>query len=83
VAADAYKRAGSTKPDALVEALRMTDIKARVITGASIRFDEKGQNTGIKSVTVQNLEGKPRVVLPAEYAEMKPVFPMPGWSQRK
>lgn len=83
VAADAYKRAGSTKPDALVEALRMTDIKARVITGASIRFDEKGQNTGIKSVTVQNLEGKPRVVLPTEYAEMKPVFPMPGWSQRK
>jgi hypothetical protein len=28
------------------------------------------------------LNGKPTVVLPAANAQAKPVFPMPGWSQR-
>lgn len=82
ICADAYKRAGSTKPEALVEALKATAIKDRVMLGGTIAFNEKGQNVNLPSAGVQNRNGKPTVVLPAENAELKPVFPVPPWSQR-
>jgi branched-chain amino acid transport system substrate-binding protein len=82
VCADAYKRAGSTKPEALVEALKTTNITDRVMVGGAIKFNEKGQNVDLRSAAVQNLKGKPTVVLPAENASASPVFPMPGWDQR-
>jgi len=82
ICADAYKRAGSAKPEALVEALKATNIKDRIMIGGAITFNEKGQNVNLPSGTVQNRNGKPTVVLPPENAELKPVFPVPGWSQR-
>jgi branched-chain amino acid transport system substrate-binding protein len=82
VCADAFKRAGSTRPEALVQALKATNIANRIMIGGAITFDEKGQNTHLPSAVVQNLGGKPTVVLPEQNAEAKPVFPMPGWSQR-
>jgi branched-chain amino acid transport system substrate-binding protein len=82
ICADAYKRAGSTKPEALVEALRACDIADRVMLGGAIKFNEKGQNVNLPSAAVQNRNGKPTVVLPAENAELAPVFPVPAWSQR-
>lgn len=82
IAADAYKRAGSAKPQALVEALKATNIKDRIMIGGAITFDEKGQNVKLPSGAIQILGGKPTVVLPAENAEASPVFPVPGWSQR-
>jgi branched-chain amino acid transport system substrate-binding protein len=50
--------------------------------GGAITFDATGQNTHLPSASVQNLKGKPTVVLPVSNAEAKPVFPMPGWTQR-
>src|SRR5690242_11752159 len=44
ICADAAKRAGSTKPEALVEALKATNITERVMVGGAIKFNEKGQN---------------------------------------
>jgi branched-chain amino acid transport system substrate-binding protein len=82
IAADAYKRAGSAQPQALVDALKATNIAKRVMIGGPIRFDEKGQNVDLKSAAVQNRDGVPIVVLPAENATTKPVFPMPGWAAR-
>ena len=82
VCADAYKRAGSTKPEALVGALKATNLKERIMIGGPITFNEKGQNVNLPSGTVQNRGGKPVVVLPPESAVMKPVFPVPGWSKR-
>jgi len=82
ICADAAKRAGSTKPQALVEALKATNITERVMLGGAISFDEHGQNVNLPSAATQNLHGKPMVVLPASNAEAKPVFPIPGWSQR-
>jgi branched-chain amino acid transport system substrate-binding protein len=82
VCADAYQRAGSTKPEALVEALKATNIKDRIMIGGPITFNEKGQNVNLPSGAIQIRDGKPVVVLPDENAEMKPVFPMPGWSKR-
>jgi branched-chain amino acid transport system substrate-binding protein len=82
VAADAYKRAGSTKPQALAEALRATNIAKRVMIGGPIKFDEKGQNHDNATAAVENLDGHPTVVLPAASAVKKPVFPMPPFSKR-
>jgi branched-chain amino acid transport system substrate-binding protein len=82
VCLDVYKRAGSTKPDALVEALKATNITDRVMLGGAITFDATGQNPHLPSASVQNLKGKPTVVLPVSNAEAKPVFPMPGWTPR-
>lgn len=83
VAADAWKRAQSTDSAKLMEALRATDIKEHVFTGGPIQFDAKGQNVNIKAAAVQNLNNKPTVVLPAEFAAAKPVFPMPGWRAKE
>lgn len=44
VAADAYKRAGSTDPKALADAIRATNITDNVSIGPGIQFDAKGQN---------------------------------------
>ncbi len=82
VAAEAAKRAGSTDAQAVLAALPATNIDLHVMTGGPITFDAKGQNNNIRSAAVQNHGGRPVVVLPAEMAEMPPVFPAPGWQQR-
>ncbi|MEJ0068627.1 MAG: ABC transporter substrate-binding protein [Pseudomonadota bacterium] len=82
ICADAHKRAGSTKPEALVEALRQTKLAQRVMIGGPIHFDGKGQNPDQVSAAVQNLDGKPVAVLPAASAAAKLVFPVPGWTRR-
>src|SRR6478735_7368344 len=58
IAADAYKRAGSTDPKALADAVRTTDIKDNVSTGPGISFDAKGQNDKLKNSAIQNRGGK-------------------------
>jgi len=79
VAADAFKRAGSTDPKALADAIRATDIAKRMMLGGPIRFNAKGQVEGNRSACVQNLNRRPTVVLPAAAAEARPVFPVPGY----
>ena len=64
VAADAYKRAGSTDPKALAEAIRTTNITDNVSIGAGIQFNAKGQNDKVKDGAIQNRGGKPVVVAP-------------------
>jgi branched-chain amino acid transport system substrate-binding protein len=82
VAATAFRRAGGGDPQALLAALRQTSIADHMIMGGPISFDEKGQNNQIVSACVQNRNRRPTVVLPQAAAELEPVFPMPGWSQR-
>jgi len=82
VAADAFKRAGSTDGAQIAEAMRKTDIADRMMIGGPIRFDAKGQNTQISSACVQNRNGAPVVVLPKTAAQMAPVFPVPDWRAR-
>jgi len=83
VAADAYKRAGSANPQALATAIRATDIKDNAALSDGIKFDEKGQNNGIKIAGIQNFDGEAKVVLPLSSAERNIVFPVPGWQQRR
>jgi branched-chain amino acid transport system substrate-binding protein len=79
IAADAYKRAKSTNPKELADAIRQTNITDRVSLGGLIKFNAKGQVEGNLSACVQNRDGTPRVVLPAAAAETKPVFPWPDY----
>mgnify|MGYP003346244729 CR=1 FL=1 len=83
IAADAYKRAGSANPQALATAIRATDIKDNAALSDGIKFDEKGQNNGIKIAGIQNFDGEAKVVLPLTSAERNIVFPVPGWQQRR
>ncbi len=77
IAADAFKRAGSTDPRTLADAIRQTNITSKMMLGAPIKFNAKGQVEGIGSACVQNLNLLPTVVLPATAATAKPVFPAP------
>jgi branched-chain amino acid transport system substrate-binding protein len=81
IVGDAFKRAGSTDGTALANALRSTDIRERIMLGGPIKFSGEGQNDDIGSACIQNLGGRPTVVLPAASAERKLVFPMPGWGK--
>ncbi|MEO7851642.1 MAG: ABC transporter substrate-binding protein [Rubrivivax sp.] len=81
IVGDAFKRAGSGDGAALADALRSTDLRERMMLGGPIKFTAEGQNDDIGSAVIQNLGGKPTVVLPTANAERKPVFPMPGWGK--
>jgi branched-chain amino acid transport system substrate-binding protein len=82
VAADAFKRAGSTDPKALADAIRQTDIKDNVSPGPGIQFNAEGQNDKLKNSAVQNRGGKLVVVAPKEAANAKPELPMRPYNKR-
>lgn len=79
IAADAYKRAKTTNAKELADAIRQTNITDRVSLGGPIKFNAKGQVEGNLSACLQNRDGLPRVILPADAAEAKPVFPWPDY----
>jgi branched-chain amino acid transport system substrate-binding protein len=83
IAADAFKRAKSTDPKALADAIRQTNIPVanRMSLGGPIRFNAKGQVEGNLSAAVQNLKGRPTVTLPREFAEASVVFPDPNYKK--
>ncbi|HET7362454.1 MAG TPA: ABC transporter substrate-binding protein [Burkholderiales bacterium] len=82
VAADAFKRAGSTDPKALADAIRATSIKDNVSPGPGIQFDAKGQNDKLKNSAIQNRGGKLVTVAPKDAANAKPEVPMRPYSKR-
>jgi len=82
VAADAYKRAGSSDPKALADAIRKTDIKDNSAIGPGISFNEKGQNDKIIGGGIQNRGGKLVTVAPKEAANAKPEWPLKPYNQR-
>ncbi|MCO5119773.1 MAG: ABC transporter substrate-binding protein [Burkholderiaceae bacterium] len=83
IAADAFKRAGTTDGAPLADAIRQTNITEHMMVGGPIAFDAKGQNTQIASACIQNRDGQPMVVLPKDAAQKAPVYPVPAWNQRK
>jgi branched-chain amino acid transport system substrate-binding protein len=83
IAAQGWIDAKSTKPDALMDALRKVKIDQHVMIGGPIQFDAKGQNVNIKMAALQNLKRSPTVVLPKESAVAPLVFPQPGWNDKR
>jgi branched-chain amino acid transport system substrate-binding protein len=82
VAADAYKRAGSTDPNALADAIRKTNITDNVSIGAGIQFNAKGQNDRVKCGVTQNRSGKLVTLAPKAAANAKPEWPMTPYLSR-
>src|ERR1044072_1417476 len=80
IAADAFKRAQATNAEPLTEAIRQTEISNRMMIGAPIKFNVKGQVEGNLSACIQNQAQQPVVVLPAASAEAKAKFP---WAEYK
>src|SRR5256714_4316972 len=81
IAADGFKRAKSTDPKTLADAIRQTNITEKMTLGAPIKFNAKSQVEGIGSACVPNLNPLPTVVLPTEAATSKPAFPAPTYKQ--
>jgi branched-chain amino acid transport system substrate-binding protein len=82
---DAMNRAGSTDPEAIRKALVATNIPGDqlIMTWENIRFDETGQNTGVRGIILQLQDGKYHTVYPFEAATREVVYPIPRWSERK
>jgi branched-chain amino acid transport system substrate-binding protein len=82
VAADAFKRARSTDPKALADAIRTTHITDNVSIGPGIQFDAKGQNDKLKNAAIQNRGGKLLTVAPKEASNAKAELPMTAYDKR-
>ena len=93
LAADALNRAGTVKKEAVLEALRKTDItnKQLLLPWDGIAFDTKGQNIRAKMLILQFKNGRYWTVWPFELAVTgmkdycpldKIVWPLPKWSAR-
>jgi len=82
VAADAYKRAGTSDPAALADAIRKSNITNNVSPGPGIRFNEKGQNDKVKNSAIQNRDGKLVTVAPKVAANAKVEWPLKPYDRR-
>ncbi|MEO3745795.1 ABC transporter substrate-binding protein [Plantactinospora sp. B5E13] len=78
--AQAIDNAKSVEPAKIRDALRALDIPGEqtIMPWTGIRFDDKGQNTGAAGVVEQMIDGRYRVVFPAELSSVQPVWPMNG-----
>ncbi|MBI2117171.1 MAG: ABC transporter substrate-binding protein [candidate division NC10 bacterium] len=83
--ADAINRARSTDPGAIQKALRETNIPADqlIMPWTAVKFDEKGQNAGVRAILQQLQGGSYHTVYPFELASKEPMYPLPAWSQRR
>jgi branched-chain amino acid transport system substrate-binding protein len=82
VAADAFKRAGSTDPKALADAIRATNITDNVSIGGGIQFNAKGQNDKVQDGAIQNRDGKLVTLAPKAAASAKPEWPLKSYQSR-
>jgi len=82
---DAINRAGSTDPEAIRKALIATDVKPSdlIMPWTGVKFDEKGQNTGVRAILQQVQNGQYATIYPFELAAKDVVYPLPAWKDRK
>ena len=86
VLADAFNRAGSTDPDAVVRALLATNIPGDQIINPwkGIQFDPKThQNIYASAMLVQIQDQGYNTVWPFDAASRDVVWPFPDWKDRK
>ena len=81
VLADAINRAGSTKPDAIIAALKATDFKpSQLVVGYSgVKFDATGQNTLGATFIIQLFGKEYQSVWPFDRATHALEYPYKGW----
>ena len=75
--ADALSRAGAADRGKLTAALESSTFSGHVMPYGPTKF-VNGQNQGAAPVNTQVLDNDIKVVLPANFAQAQPVFPMPA-----
>lgn len=84
VLAEAIDRAGSTKPEAIRQALAATNLSAEqvVMPWGGVKFDASGQNERGQGLILQLVGGEYRTVWPERYRQGKdlPMLPF-GWKR--
>ena len=85
VLADAINRAKSTNPEEIRKALVATNLPPDqlIMPWSSVKFDEKGQNTGVRAILLQVQKGAYATIYPFELAAADVIYPMPAWKERK
>jgi branched-chain amino acid transport system substrate-binding protein len=48
-----------------------------------VKFDEKGQNVGVRAILQQLQGGTYHTIYPFELATKDAIYPVPRWSERK
>ena len=77
--ADALEHAGSADKEKLTAALGASTFKAELMPYGPTRF-VNGQNEGGRPGVMQANKGDIQVIAPAEFAEVKAVFPKPKFN---
>ncbi len=75
--ADALERAKSAKREAIIDALASSTWSGHMMPYGPTKFVD-GQNTGAAPVNTQVVGKDIKVIFPAEFANAKPVYPMPA-----
>ncbi|SSW72823.1 Leucine-, isoleucine-, valine-, threonine-, and alanine-binding protein [Achromobacter veterisilvae] len=73
--ADALERAQSAERAAIVDALASSTFSDNIMPYGPTRFVD-GQNTGARPLLTQVIGGDIKVVIPAEYRQADPIFPL-------
>jgi branched-chain amino acid transport system substrate-binding protein len=73
--ADAIDRAKSADRAAIIDALAKSTFSDHIMPYGATRF-ENGQNMGAQPLMTQVLKGDIRVIVPREYREAEPLFPL-------
>ena len=83
VLADAIEQAKSDDPKAIRNALAEIEYKDHFWPYLGpIMFDETGECSTARSIVMQVQNGEILQVLPKEYAQAEPIYPMPPWGER-
>ncbi len=82
---DALNRAGAADPEAVRKALAASNVPGDqlIMAWEGVKFDDKGQNTGVKGIILQLQGGKYHTVYPFDVATKDVVYPIPAWKDRK
>jgi branched-chain amino acid transport system substrate-binding protein len=83
--ADAINRARSVSPEEIRKALMATNIPADqlIMPWSGVRFDDKGQNTGVRAILQQVQKGAYATIFPFDLAAADVVYPVVSWKDRK
>jgi branched-chain amino acid transport system substrate-binding protein len=83
--ADAINRAKSTNPEDIRKALAATDIPGDqlIMPWTNVKFDDKGQNTGVRAILQQVQNGAYATIYPFELAAKDVVYPLVPWKDRR
>jgi branched-chain amino acid transport system substrate-binding protein len=75
--ADAIERAKSTDRAAIIDALASSTFSDHIMPYGPTRFVD-GQNQGAQPLMTQVIKGDIKVIIPRDYREAEPVFPLKG-----